>query len=66
MKPLDLSPRQNTPQLLLIWLTANLVVTTFLTGTLFVPQVSLFTALGLIGLSKVFGVRKGSPVGLAG
>lgn len=55
MKPLDLSPRQNTPQLLLIWLTANLVVTTFLTGTLFVPQVSLFTALGLIGLGTVCG-----------
>lgn len=36
------------PRMLLIWLAANLVVTTLLTGTLFVPGVSFSTALAAI------------------
>lgn len=49
-------PRQDRPargtlglsRMLLIWLAANLVVTTLLTGTLFVPGVSFSTALAAI------------------
>lgn len=40
----------------LVWLAANLVVTTQLTGTLFVPGVSWTTALGLIAAGTVAGV----------
>ncbi len=39
----------------LIWLAANLVVTTLLTGTLFVPGVSWPLAIGLIVLGSVVG-----------
>jgi len=39
----------------MIWLAANLVVTTLLTGTLFVPGVSWQLALGLICLGSVVG-----------
>jgi NCS1 family nucleobase:cation symporter-1 len=39
----------------MIWLAANLVVTTLLTGTLFVPGVSWPTALGMIVLGTLIG-----------
>ncbi|MGK0716282.1 purine-cytosine permease family protein [Leucobacter sp. W1153] len=39
----------------MIWLAANLVVTTLLTGTLFIPGVSFLTALGMIVLGTVIG-----------
>ncbi len=63
---------RGTGRVLLIWLAANLVVTTLLTGTLFVPGVSLVeaivwivvgTLLGAIVLTLigVMGVRTGLP-----
>ena len=39
----------------MIWLAANLVVTTLLTGTLFVPGVTWLTAVGMIILGTVIG-----------
>lgn len=39
----------------MIWLAANLVVTTLLTGTLFVPGVAWTTAVGMIVLGTVIG-----------
>ena len=39
----------------MIWLAANLVVTTLLTGTLFVPGVSWPVALGMIVLGTLVG-----------
>ncbi|MGM1028966.1 MAG: purine-cytosine permease family protein [Actinomycetota bacterium] len=63
---------RGTGRVLLIWLAANLVVTTLLTGTLFVPGVSVGEAIGwivagtLLGaivltLIGVMGVRTGLP-----
>ncbi len=63
---------RGTGRVLLIWLAANLVVTTLLTGTLFVPGVSIGEAIGwiiagtLLGaivltLIGVMGVRTGLP-----
>jgi len=43
------------PRIGMIWLAANLVVTTLLTGTLFVPGVSWPQALGLIVLGTAIG-----------
>lgn len=43
------------PRMLLIWLAANLVVTTLLTGTLFVPGVSFPVALAAIAGGTVLG-----------
>lgn len=45
----------STLRMLLIWLAANLVVTTLLTGTLFQPGVSYATALTSIVLGTVLG-----------
>lgn len=39
----------------MIWLAANLVVTTLLTGTLFVPGISWSTAIGMIVLGTLIG-----------
>ena len=66
----------------MIWLAANLVVTTLLTGTLFVPGVAWHIALSLIIIGTVIGAsvlvlvgnmgtrtgcrRWGSPRGLSG
>lgn len=44
-----------TGRITMIWLAANLVVTTLLTGTLFVPGVPWATALGLILLGTLLG-----------
>lgn len=44
------------PRVALVWLAANLVVTTQLTGTLFVPGVSWTSALGLIAAGTLAGV----------
>ncbi|MBL4802010.1 MAG: cytosine permease [Emcibacter sp.] len=45
----------STGRIGMIWLAANLVVTTLLTGTLFIPGVSWQLALGLICLGSVIG-----------
>ncbi|PPG02267.1 purine-cytosine transporter [Pseudoclavibacter sp. RFBI5] len=47
---------QSLIRIALIWLAANLVVTTLLTGTLFVPGVSFGTATGMIVLGTLIGV----------
>ncbi|PPG40499.1 cytosine permease [Pseudoclavibacter sp. RFBA6] len=47
---------QSLIRIALIWLAANLVVTTLLTGTLFVPGVSFGTATGMIVLGTLLGV----------
>ncbi len=39
----------------MIWLAGNLVVTTQLTGTLFIPGVAWHAALGLIAVGSLFG-----------
>jgi NCS1 nucleoside transporter family len=44
-----------TPRMGMIWLAANLVVTTFLTGTLFVPGISWSGALVMIVLGTLIG-----------
>jgi NCS1 nucleoside transporter family len=46
----------STGRVALVWLAGNLVVTTQLTGTLFVPGVSWTTALGLIAAATAAGV----------
>ncbi|MDO5618889.1 purine-cytosine permease family protein [Kocuria sp.] len=43
------------PRIFMIWLAANLVVTTLLTGTLFVPAVAWPTAVGLIVVGTAVG-----------
>ena len=45
----------STGRIAMIWLAANLVVTTLLTGTLFVPGVSWQLALSLIAIGTVIG-----------
>lgn len=45
----------SAPRIGMIWLAANLVVTTLLTGTLFVPGVPWFVAVGLIVAGSVLG-----------
>mgnify|MGYP007002770643 CR=1 FL=1 len=52
----------STLRMLLIWLAANLVVTTLLTGTLFQPGVSYATALTSIVLGTVLGFALGVVV----
>ncbi|MBK0419674.1 cytosine permease [Leucobacter sp. CSA1] len=47
---------QSLPHVGMIWLAANLVVTTLLTGTLFVPGVSFGTATTMILLGTLIGV----------
>lgn len=54
------------PRMLLIWLAANLVVTTLLTGTLFVPGVSFPTALVAIVLGTVSGAAVLVAIGAIG
>ncbi len=54
------------PRIGFIWLAANLVVTTMLTGTLFVPSVSLTTALWLIVAGTVVGALVLVAVGNVG
>lgn len=44
-----------TPRIGMIWLAANLVVTTLLTGTLFVPGISWSMAIGMIVLGTLIG-----------
>lgn len=44
------------PRVGMIWLAANLVVTTLLTGTLFVPAVTFTTAISMIVLGTLVGV----------
>lgn len=44
-----------TPRIGMIWLAANLVVTTLLTGTLFVPGISWSMAVGMIVLGTLIG-----------
>ena len=48
--------RQSLPRIGMIWLAANLVVTTLLTGTLFVPGVSFATASTMIIVGTLLGV----------
>ncbi|WP_309082396.1 cytosine permease [Zhihengliuella sp.] len=45
----------SAPRLGMIWLAANLVVTTLLTGTLFVPGVAMGTALAMIVVGTLIG-----------
>ena len=45
----------STGRIGMIWLAANLVVTTLLTGTLFIPGVSYLTAFGMIVLGTIVG-----------
>ena len=56
----------STLRMLLIWLAANLVVTTLLTGTLFQPGVSYATALTSIVLGTVLGALVLVGVGVIG
>lgn len=55
-----------TGRMLLIWLAANLVVTTLLTGTLFQPGVDYTTALACIVLGTVLGALVLVGVGVIG
>ena len=50
----------------MIWLAANLVVTTLLTGTLFVPAVSFGTATAMILVGTLIGVVVLTMVGNMG
>lgn len=55
----DAGPVRGSQSLLrigMIWLAANLVVTTLLTGTLFVPEVSFATASSMIVVGTLLGV----------
>lgn len=45
----------SAPRLGMIWLAANLVVTTLLTGTLFIPGVSMGTAFAMIVIGTLLG-----------
>jgi nucleobase:cation symporter-1, NCS1 family len=54
------------PRILLIWLAANLVVTTMLTGTLFVPGVTWPTALVMIVVGTLVGALVLAAVGNIG
>ncbi|XVX19579.1 purine-cytosine permease family protein [Actinomycetota bacterium] len=54
------------PRVLLIWLAANLVVTTMLTGTLFVPGVKWQTALMMIVVGTVVGALALAAIGNIG
>lgn len=45
----------SAPNVVMIWLAANLVVTTLLTGTLFVPGVHFLTALAMIVMGTAVG-----------
>ncbi|NYF17640.1 NCS1 nucleoside transporter family [Microbacterium sp. AK009] len=53
-------------RILMIWLAANLVVTTLLTGTLFVPEVGYGTVIGLIVGGTVLGAAVLMTVGAIG
>lgn len=54
------------PRVLLIWLAANLVVTTLLTGTLFVPGVSFGQAILWIAIGTLLGASVLTAVALMG
>ena len=54
------------PRVGMIWLAANLVVTTLLTGTLFVPAVSFGTATAMILVGTLIGVVVLTMVGNMG
>lgn len=56
----------STPRLGMIWLAANLVVTTLLTGTLFVPGVSFGTAFLMIVLGTLGGAIVLTAIGSMG
>jgi hypothetical protein len=56
----------STGRLFMIWLAANLVVTTLLTGTLFVPDVNYGLVLLLIVLGTVIGAAVLVAVGTIG
>lgn len=58
--------RFGTGRILLIWLAANLVVTTLLTGTLFVPGISLGEAIGWILAGTLLGAIVLSLIGTMG
>lgn len=53
-------------RIFMIWLAANLVVTTMLTGTLFVPGVDYSTAAGMIVLGTILGALVLITVGAIG
>lgn len=56
----------STGRILMIWLAANLVVTTLLTGTLFVPDVSYPLVIGLIVAGTVLGAGVLVTIGAIG
>ena len=57
---------RGTGRVLLIWLAANLVVTTLLTGTLFVPGVSIGEAIMWIVVGTVLGAIVLTLIGMMG